>query len=324
MREFDLLSSLEIRPVLLEVGSSGPPLPIWQGLAPHSIYVGFDADAREMTDDAASHYFKSLIVNKALTSADGVNEVEFFLTASPHCSSTLPPDNAALQAYIFAPLFEVERKAAVPATSLDAVVQDLNLDSIDWFKTDSQGTDLRLFQSLNENVRSRVLAVDLEPGLIDAYQGEDLFIEVQRQLMREGFWLSNMDVRGTARCRPDTLAALKRHGVDVSGDEILAGTRVSPCWTEVRYLRTVESLLRNNPKQRDFVLLWTFAMVDAQWGFALDVAAAYENAISQDHVWKSMSSQPLERMRGLARAGARRRRIVAPLKKVLRLVLPGF
>lgn len=322
-----LLTSLQIHPVLLDIGSSGPTPEIWQDIASHSVYVGFDADAREMEDDAASAYYKALIVQKAVTSHADLAEVEFFLTASPHCSSVLQPDNAALASYLFAPLFEVERKASLPAVTLDAVMHELGLSHIDWFKTDSQGTDLRLFLSLNQAVRSRVLAVDLEPGLIDAYRGEDLFTATHQQLLREGFWLSDMAVCGTVRCRPDTLEALQLAGVEISADEVDATTRSSPGWTNVRYLKTVESLLENRPEQRDFALLWTFAMIDAQWGFALDVALAYGNHIARDDVWQNMTRQPIQKMRDERTAQgirARHGRIVSPLKKLLRQVIPLF
>ena len=42
------------------------------------------------------------------------------------------------------------------------------LDYIDWYKSDSQGTDLRIFDTLLDVVKDRVLAVDFEPGILDA------------------------------------------------------------------------------------------------------------------------------------------------------------
>ena len=86
-----------------------------------------------------------------------------------------------------------------------AILDRLSLDRIDWFKTDSQGIDLRLFNSLRDEVRSRVLAVDIEPGLISAYLGEDTFVDVHKNLTRSGFWLSNVNVCGTVRMRKSAL-----------------------------------------------------------------------------------------------------------------------
>ena len=104
---------------------------------------------------------------------DDTAEADFHLTRSPYCSSLLRPDAAALGDWDFARLFDVERTVRVPCVSLSKALRDVGVTRVDWFKTDSQGIDLRLFQSLGEEICSRVLAVEFEPGIIDAYEGED-------------------------------------------------------------------------------------------------------------------------------------------------------
>ena len=49
----------------------------------------------------------------------------------------------------------------------------LKINKIDWFKTDSQGIDLRLFKSLNIEIQNKVIVAEFEPGIIDAYKNED-------------------------------------------------------------------------------------------------------------------------------------------------------
>src|SRR5450759_4752197 len=170
-----LLAQLDAHPVLLDIGASGAPPRIWDAIASRSIYVGFDPDSREMREISNGHYQKAIIVNEAVVAAEA-NEVSFYLTRSPFCSSTLPPDPGALSDYLFSDLFAVERQAKVRATTFNSLFDRLGLSAVDWFKTDTQGTDLRLFNSLRPGIRDRVLAVDIEPGLIDAYIGEDLFV----------------------------------------------------------------------------------------------------------------------------------------------------
>ena len=200
----NLLAQLEIRPVLLDIGASGDPPEIWDAIAPRSVYVGFDPDLREMRELSDGRFHKTIIANEAVVAAEAA-EVSFYLTRSPHCSSTLPPDSAALSNYLFSDLFAVERQAKVRATTLNALMDRLALPAVDWFKTDSQGTDLRLFTSLRPELRDRVLAVDLEPGLIDAYLGEDLFVKAHEHFTRNGFWRSNFKVMGEVRMRRATL-----------------------------------------------------------------------------------------------------------------------
>ena len=130
---------------------------------------------------------RSIIINKAVTSHKKDKEISLFFTKAPYCSSTLEPDVNALSGLIISDFFKIKDKKKVPATTLDSVLEDLSLKKIDWLKIDSQGTDLRIFNSIKYAVRSKVLAVDMEPGLIDAYYGEDLFVDVHTDMIRNGF-----------------------------------------------------------------------------------------------------------------------------------------
>src|SRR5437016_11393833 len=113
-----LLVELDIHPVLIDIGASGAPPDIWDLIAPHSTYVGFDPDLREMHEISDGRFQRAVIVNEAV-SAEEVREVLFYLTKSPYCSSTLPPDTGALSDYIFSDLFAVEKETTVRATTLN-------------------------------------------------------------------------------------------------------------------------------------------------------------------------------------------------------------
>lgn len=271
----DILAENQIHPVLLDIGASGEPHPIWQSIASQSVYVGFDPDDRAIDPTRYTGFHSSRIVPKAV-SPDSTEELTFYLTVSPFCSSTLPPDSQSLADYLFADLFAVERTATTPATTLTAALDALQINRVDWFKTDSQGTDLRLFRSLPAPVRDGVLALDIEPGLIDAYIGEDLWIDAHRELTGSGFWLSHLDVRGAVRMRRENLPLLARFAPGVADRQVEVAIRPSPGWGESRYLRTSDWLLQTGADERAFLLLWAFAGLDGQFGFALDVGAAYE------------------------------------------------
>lgn len=289
-----LLSRFKVRPVLVDVGASGAPPEIWKEVAQHSIYVGFDPDLREMHEISDGSFLKSFVINEAVTSDKASEEVRFYLTRSPYCSSTLPPDNDALSNFLFSDLFVVESETTVRAISLDSVMDRLSLPGVDWFKTDSQGTDLRLFNSLADQTRDRILAVDIEPGLIDAYRGEDLFVDAHRALVQQGFWLSNLDVRGTVRMRRSTLRTITGTARSIDDKFIERTVKKTPAWCEARYLRTIEWLAQGKFDQRDYLLLWVFALLDKQFGFALDVAIEYERVFGAvDDTASVMKSEPL-------------------------------
>jgi hypothetical protein len=291
-----LLERLGIRPVLLDIGASGEPPGIWAGIARRSVYVGFDPDLREMREQSDGLFHRTIIANEAVVAA-AADEVTFYLTQSPHCSSTLPPDLGALSNYLFSDLFAVERQAKVRATTLNALMDRLDLPAIDWFKTDSQGTDLRLFTSLRPELRDKVLAVDLEPGLIDAYKGEDLFVTAHEHLIRNGFWLSNLKVMGEVRMRRATLARLSEGGKDLDEKRIRRGVRPSPGWCEARYLRSLDWLKDKQFGQREHALLWAFALLDEQFGFALDLAVEFEQAFGKSPTSEALAHEPIRRIR---------------------------
>lgn len=320
-REIDnILAALKIQPVLIDIGASGTSPSQWRPIARRSIYIGFDPDQREMRDIPDGQYARSIIFNEGVTSLPGQSEVHFYLTHSPYCSSTLLPDTEALSQYLFSDLFTVEKEVLIRASSLNAVIDRLSLHGVDWFKTDSQGTDLRLFQSLRDELRNRILAVDIEPGLIDAYRGEDLFVDAHRELLRQGFWLSSLDVKGSVRMKRATFQVIASRHPGLKDSHIYEAVRSSPGWCEARYLRTIESLSERNADTRDYALLWVFAMIERQWGYALDIAQAYKQRFGHDYILDQLQDASFRKLqrRTLRTVRSSFKAIVpVPLKKLL-------
>ncbi|MFA6224306.1 MAG: hypothetical protein WC647_18555 [Desulfomonilaceae bacterium] len=320
----NVLKTFSIEPVLIDIGASGQPPELWEAIASQSLYIGFDPDLREMRDIPGGKFARTIILNEAVTSNPEQTETKFYLTQSPHCSSTLPPDNESLANYLFSDLFAVQKEVSVNASSLNAAIDRLGLKGVDWFKTDSQGTDLRLFQSLDDNLRNRVLAIDIEPGLIDAYQGEDLFIDAHRALLGQGFWLSKLDVKGTVRLKRTTFQAVVKRHPKFTDTLVYSSVQASPGWCEASYLRTLASIQERDAQSRDYTLLWVFAMIEKQWGYGLDIALAYDAQFGPDDISKQMSEFPLKQIyrnnrnfRTLAK-----RLLPEPVKKLLRKLIP--
>jgi hypothetical protein len=317
------LVMLDIHPVLLDIGAAGAYPKIWRPIAAQSRYVGFDPDHREPSKGPQEAFYQSTVFDDAVTE-DQAPETLFYLTRSPYCSSRLKPDSKSLQSFLFSDLFVVEREARVPATNLNEALRRLNLPAIDWIKLDTQGTDLRLFQSLRTEIRDRVLALDLEPGLIDAYQGEDLFVEAHKELTGSGFWLSGIEIHGAVRMRRSTLEYLAARLQNQSEAVISETTRKSPAWCEARYFRKIESLEQTGVGQRDYVLLWVFALLDRHFGVALDLAVAYEKRFGSDQVSRILLNEPLRQIQlGKTRRWFRRSKSLVPgyLKRTMRRLI---
>ena len=291
-----ILTDLGIHPVLVDVGASGGAIDIWKPIAANSVLVAFDPDLREMRQAADGKFYREFVINEAVTSDPSKSSVDFYLTRYPFCSSTLEPDITSLSNFHFQDRFLVDGKATVRASTLDSVLKRISLDRIDWLKVDTQGTDLRIFTSLSDSVRSRVLALDIEPGLIDAYRGEDLFADAHSYLSRRGFWLSNLNVGGAVRVRRASLkAAIPDESLHYSyANRTL---KMSPGWCEARYLRTLESMAENRCGRTEYALLWVFAMLDGQVGFATDAALEYESLFGPDEAGQLMKKESLALMR---------------------------
>jgi FkbM family methyltransferase len=287
----ELLNELNITPVLMDVGASGEPPAIWNDLAENSIYIGFDPDLREIHEDRVAGYRRSIIVNEAVAGAKDAGALEFYLTRSPFCSTSLPPDPAAASHWIESNRFEVENRTTVRATTVDDVLKRLGMPPrIDWFKIDSQGIDLRVINSIPPDVLARVMAIDTEPGLIAMYQQEDMFVDVHRDLTSRGFWLSSMKTGEFVRMRRSTLDGARAMQPDIDEAYMRSVVRKTPAYFEARYLRTLEWLADMSLSQQEYVLLWIFALIDGQYGFALDLNIEFERRFGADGVSRQLAA----------------------------------
>ena len=284
-------------PVLVEIGASGGTHPAWKALARHSIGIAFDPDSRQMQvvhDESAG--YRRLHVFPAAAVPDDRAEAEFHLTRSPYCSSLLRPDGAALRDWDFARLFDVEQTVRVPCVSLAKALGEAGVTRVDWFKTDSQGTDLRLFQSLGDAICRRVLAVEFEPGIIDAYEGEDKMSAVLAAMDRGEFWLSDLKLRGTLRMSPDDAARLGGH----EAARLSAALPTSPGWGEMTYLNTFRG---SGPfSKRDWLLGWVIACMNEQFGFALDLCRRAHVAVP-DPLFTTLATETEGTIREKLRSG---------------------
>ncbi len=254
-------------PVLVDIGASGEIDKKWKKLAPYSICLIFDADDREFGYSASEGSgFKKLYIYNSIVSDEPGEETDFFLTKSPYCSSSLEPDSHGLSDWFFADKFTIEKKVRLKNKTLRAVLEEMGLETIDWFKSDSQGTDLRLYKNIPDKIRGRILAAELEPGFIDSYKGEDKFYDVLSEFEKENFWIADMVVKGSHRIKKKTVELL--FGGGIYGRLAAFSQKKAPGWAELTFLR------KPNPVQdtRSLLLLFLFADTEKQYGFAFETA----------------------------------------------------
>ena len=247
-------------PVLVDVGAAGGFPARWSPFLAKSTVLAFEPDERAAAELARDTRAGRVHVSRAVATARAGGDAELYVTAFAPSSSTLRPRTDALAAWHFADWFRVVKTVRVPAVSLVDALADAGVDKIDWLKLDTQGTDLRLLTSLGDARVRRLLVAELEPGIIDAYEGEDKLWQVLREMDRLGFWTSQMRVAPVRRVPT-------RRAVAVEPSSVAR----SPGWAELGFFNSVAS---NALDRRDHLLGWLFASVERQHGFAVDVAAA--------------------------------------------------
>jgi len=256
-------------PILIDIGASNRLHPKWSRIAKYSWCVAFDADQRDFqfTEDEDGN-FKKLFVYNCVVSDEDAEEAPFYLTRSPYCSSVLEPYFEKLQPYVFSKHFDVEEKVTLKSKSLNNILNELNIKRVDWFKTDSQGIDLRLFRSLDSEIQRRVLVGEFEPGIIDAYKKEDKLFQILEFFQPQNFWLSDIIIKGVPRI---PYKILKDY---FSSNFIFKLAKKSiketPGWGEITFFNDFE--IEELFTIREYLLAWVFAMIEKQHPFALILA----------------------------------------------------
>ena len=278
-------------PVLVDIGASGGVHPQWRQIAQYCICIAFDGDDRKFGhEEIQSKDFKKLFRFHSLVTDTDASESEFYLTASPYCSSTLEPDEQALSVWSFADKFSIEKKVSVRSMSLTAALQQAGYSYVDWFKSDSQGIDLRLFKNVREKFHQPILAVEFEPGIIDAYKKEDKLWEILHYMEGQNYWLSEGTIKGSQRVSSADLDLISKS--PILKKLTAMSHRTSPGWIEMVYLHD----FTGERSKRDLLLGWVFAVVQQQYGFALRLSSR-GSMVYQDPIFDEMTAYAKRKLR---------------------------
>jgi len=254
-------------PILVDIGASGQLHNRWKAFARYSVCVAFDADDRDFgyVESESSHFRKLYTFNHIVTDSD-TETADFYLTESPHCSSLLRPRPDLVQEYAFAPLFNLTKVVQLKTRSLRSTLDNLGIKQVDWFKTDSQGTDLRLFRNLGDERGKCVITAEFEPGIASVYDGEDKLFSVLKFMDEtNSHWLAELIPKGSPRITPALLDSFTTQRL--LKKFVLFSQKNSALWGEMTYLNQFadDAMLT----QRNLLLGWVFATTLKQHGFAL-------------------------------------------------------
>jgi hypothetical protein len=256
--------------VLIDIGASGELHTEWKEIAKYSNCIAFDADSRDFSTDTTNSKFKKLHLINAIVSDKEDEKTKFYLTKSPYCSSVLKPVENELSNWWFNKLFEIEREIDLDNKSLIKVITEKEITYVDWFKTDSQGIDLRLFKNLPLSIQKKTIIAEFEPGFIDAYEGEDKIPEMLIYMETLPFWMSDCQVKGTQRISKESI---NKYNLNTNSINL----RESSCWAEFTYINTCLNL-----NKRELLVAVVFCLIKRQYGFVLDICNKLEGQIGED------------------------------------------
>ncbi|MBA3047760.1 hypothetical protein KKC83_03900 [Patescibacteria group bacterium] len=259
-------------PVLLDIGASGKIYEPWREIAKYSICIAFDADEREMKEITIKSGYKKLYIYNKIVSTDNDNkEAKFYLTKSPFCSSLLEPDQKSLDDWNISNLFNITKTVELKTTNLLDALKELGIKQIDWFKTDSQGTDLRIFHSLGDEIINKIIIADFEPGLISAYKNEDKLFHLLSYMEKLPFWINELNLPQAIRINKKIKETILDKKIGYNSDKILnLVLKSSPAWGEVSFINSFKD--GSEFSSRDYLLGIALSCAKKQFGFSLELA----------------------------------------------------
>lgn len=309
-----VLSSAEFHdrpPVLVDVGASGGIHASWRPIARYSICIGFDPDDRDFSTAGGNRGFRECHVVRAIVTDRDAAEHPVYLTKSPYCSSTLRPNAGVLSKYAHAGLFELVGTATVPSTRLDTALATHGLARIDWLKTDSQGLDRRVFESLSLEQRKQALVVELEPGVMNGYEREDKLEDVLAAFANSDFWCASLIAKGAVRGSAAILAKYLGAAILPS---LPVTERTGAGWVEIEFINTFADPRLHTV--RDLLLGWVFATLRGHHAFAMELADTGCGLFPDDSRFRRLADRSARGIVSRHRAGL----IGRGLRKLRRMV----
>lgn len=291
-----ILSLPELRddpPVLIDIGASRQIHKKWRLFSKHSICIAFDADEREFGFIKKEHSnFKKLFVYNCIVSNENKSDQQFYLTQSPYCSSILKPDIKNLENYSYADIFRTVKIKSLKTISLSSALSELNIKKIDWFKSDSQGLDLRLFLDINEETRKKIIVAEFEPGLIDAYKNEDKLYSFLEYFQNKNFWFSDLIIKGVPRISSKLFSSI--YSNQKLAKLLSLSIKQSPGWAEITLINSFNNGILFT--KREYLLGCLFAIIEKQFGFAYELSLKGYHKF-EDPIFDDISKKSLETMK---------------------------
>ncbi len=298
------------RLTFLDIGASVALRAEFRKLRGVSCVIAVEPDdrARPSSDGGGVVWVNKAVVGEALAKRGTI-----YLTKNPTCSSLLRPNFRVVEKYLLARRFEVVGTREVETRTLKVLLEEMNVERVDWVKVDAQGLDLEIIRGLGADSLQKVAVIDIEPGFDEFYVGEGTFEKVHRELTERGFWLAELGTTSAVRMseRGAKLAGMEKKGIwRLIGERAL---RRSPVAANARYVRDVDRIKISEPEESSYLRLWAACVIAGQLPYAIEVLACWGERIQGAPIeelvrWtrRRLWLQGMRGIGGVIRAGVRR------------------
>lgn len=154
---------------------------------------GFDPDAEECVRlmTSYSNLPEGFIQCVPLALADRSGKRNLFITREPACSSLYPPIQYLADNCPALECIKLEKVVSVDVDTLANWMETMGLQSVDYIKVDTQGSELDILKGAGEYLQT-ARCIDIEVEFNPIYEGQCLFWEVDAYLRSKGFMLWRM------------------------------------------------------------------------------------------------------------------------------------
>ena len=140
-------------------------------------------------------------INKGLWSSRGERKL-YILNKRPQSSSMYEPNRDSLEIYDFKEkdfhLFDVSKTEMVECDTLSSSLKELNINTLDYLKIDTQGAELEILKGLES---FRPLIIKCEVQIFPMYKKEPCWTEVTELLYKLGYIVSDWKKIGSHSTR---------------------------------------------------------------------------------------------------------------------------
>jgi FkbM family methyltransferase len=150
-----------------------------------------EIDAVSISEIKNNNLYKNIKIQKGIHTSAGTKD--FYLRSYIETSSFLKIKPEQIKAYGMEKIVEIKEIIPIECTTINSILEEHNLSSIDFLKTDIEGLDFEIIKSIEDKL-SRINVIKSEIRFNPFYESEKPFYEICQYLANHGFEFINFTV----------------------------------------------------------------------------------------------------------------------------------